>query len=105
MPKLKTKHLLTIALLLLLTQLFTSSFPISVNATAPDDIKVGIYYSSCFVGNWSVNHPDCIDTPALGDYDSSNASVVSQHLNWFNQSGIDFIIFSWWGKTSLTDNK
>jgi hypothetical protein len=65
--------------------------------------KTGVYYYPWYVGNWSVNHPNCPDTPVLEKYDSSNLSVIDQHLNWFEQLGINFVIFSWWGKGSPSD--
>lgn len=104
MPKARTDRLVPILLLLLLTQFVASSISINVNASYADNVKIGIYYYPWYNGYWSVNHPTCVDTPVLGGYDSSNASVIVQHLNWFNQSGIDFIIFSWWGKHSPSDN-
>lgn len=70
-------------------------------ATSP---KIGVYYYPLYVGNWNVNHPNCPDTPVLGKYNSANSSVIVQHLNWFEQLGINFVIFSWWGKYSPSDN-
>ena len=40
----------------------------------------------------------------MGKYSSANISVMVQHLNFFRKLGIDFIIFSWWGKNSPSDN-
>jgi len=65
--------------------------------------KIGLYYYPWYVGDWSVNHKNCPDTPVLGQYNSSDLHVMDQHLNWFEQLGIDFIIFSWWGKGSPAD--
>jgi hypothetical protein len=35
--------------------------------------------------------------PSLGYYDSSNASVVQQHVTWLNQAQVKVAIVSWWG--------
>jgi Glycosyl hydrolase catalytic core len=47
------------------------------------DIKIGIYYYPWYDANWTINHPNCVDTPYLGKYSSANLSVIMQHLNWF----------------------
>ncbi|MCW4004012.1 MAG: glycosyl hydrolase [Candidatus Bathyarchaeota archaeon] len=104
MPDLKIKKILPVLVFFLLAQLFILPVFTSVRASAFDDVKVGIYYYPWYNGDWAVNHVNCVDTPILGTYDSSNTSVIMQHLDWFNQSGIDFIIFSWWGKGSASDN-
>ena len=104
MAKSKITKTLPILLLLVLVQLFMPPASVSVEASTADNVKVGIYYYPWYIGNWSANHQNCIDTPVLGGYDSSNASLIIQHLNWFSQTGIDFIIFSWWGKYSSSDN-
>jgi Glycosyl hydrolase family 99/Calcineurin-like phosphoesterase len=35
--------------------------------------------------------------PSLGYYDSSNASVVQQHVAWLNRARVKVAIVSWWG--------
>jgi len=45
-----------------------------------------------------------VDTPLQGFYSSQNISVIRQHLAWFRELGIDFLIFSWWGSYSYEDN-
>jgi len=42
--------------------------------------------------------------PTLGKYDCAQQSVISQHVRWSVQGGIDFWISSWWGQGSSTDN-
>lgn len=80
------------------------TFPTCTKAQVTSVPKIGVYYYPWYVGNWSIYHKNCPDTPVLGQYDSSNLSVIVQHLNWFEQLGINFVIFSWWGKYSPSDN-
>jgi hypothetical protein len=103
MHKLKFAWLVPALWFLLLVTLFVSPVLTGVEASEADNIKVGVYYYPWYVGNWSINHANCINTPLLGGYDSSDYSVISQHLKWLNDTGIDFIIFSWWGKNSSSD--
>jgi hypothetical protein len=91
------------ALLVLLgiVLLFPRMQPATPQTSAP---SIGVYYYPWYVEDWDANHPDCPDTPYLGRYNSANLSVIVQHLNWLKQLGVDFIIFSWWGKNSPSDN-
>lgn len=41
--------------------------------------------------------------PVLGEYDCAKQSVISQHVIWSVDAGIDFWINSWWGPGSSTD--
>ncbi len=41
--------------------------------------------------------------PQLGLYDCASQAVISQHVRWSVQAGIDFWICSWWGEGSSTD--
>ena len=66
--------------------------------------SIGIYYYPWYIGDWGINHENCSDAPYLGDYNSANLSVIVQHLNWLRKLGVDFIIFSWWGKDSPSDS-
>ncbi|MCP8323136.1 MAG: glycoside hydrolase family 99-like domain-containing protein [Candidatus Methylarchaceae archaeon HK02M2] len=52
--------------------------------------------------NWW-NEEVMSDIPLLGLYDSRNQSVISQHISWANQYGIDFFCVSWWGEGSWED--
>ncbi len=38
-----------------------------------------------------------VDTPLLGKYNSPDTAVISQHLKWIEDLGVDFVILSWWG--------
>ena len=42
-----------------------------------------------------------VDTPLLGFYNSSDPSLIRQHLKWFDELGVDFLIVSWWGSSTL----
>lgn len=41
--------------------------------------------------------------PVLGEYSCNNSSVIRQHLQWMEQSSIDYFISSWWGRESFED--
>jgi hypothetical protein len=80
------------------------------------NVKVGLYYYPWYAeGNgsrhWnSVAPPNdtkawtVVDTPVLGFYNSQNTTIIKQHLEWFKELGIDFLIVSWWGANSYEDN-
>lgn len=80
------------------------------------DIKVGLYYYVWYddgYGNrhWNGTPPDdnfllwnVVDKPLLDYYSSQNTTVIKQHLDWFEELGIDFLIVSWWGPNSYEDN-
>ena len=89
-----------IALILLVLLGIVLIFPRASIATP----SIGIYYYPWYVGEWGSNHKNCPDTPYLGDYNSANLSVIAQHLNWLRHLKVDFIILSWWGKNSPSDN-
>jgi hypothetical protein len=41
--------------------------------------------------------------PLLGEYNSREASVISQHITWSEDYGIDSWAVSWWGRRSWSD--
>jgi hypothetical protein len=41
--------------------------------------------------------------PALGEYNDRDPAVISQHLGWSRDAGIDFWAASWWGPGSGED--
>ncbi len=48
--------------------------------------------------------PDrCAETPLLGNYSSSNATVIYTHLEWAKDANITGFISSWWGQGDGTD--
>jgi hypothetical protein len=45
-----------------------------------------------------------IDKPLLGYYSSQNTTIIKQHLEWFKELNINFLIISWLGPYSYEDN-
>lgn len=45
-----------------------------------------------------------VDEPILGFYNSSDPRVVKQHLEWFKELGIGFLIVPWFGSGTLGGN-
>lgn len=41
--------------------------------------------------------------PYLGEYNTSDASIISQHLSWSRYAGISLWAMSWWGPNSRED--
>ncbi len=41
--------------------------------------------------------------PALGAYDSGQASVIEQHARWIADAGVGTIALSWWGRDSYME--
>jgi len=52
--------------------------------------------------NWS--SPRILDEPNLTRYNSNDSNVIMQHFRWLEDLKVDFIIISWWGVDSFTDN-
>jgi len=71
---------------------------------AESEIKVGVYYYPWYTGKWEIDHANCIDTPVLGYYNSQDVDVIRKHLQWLEDLDVDFLIVSWWGPNSFTDN-
>jgi len=44
-----------------------------------------------------------IDHPFLGNYSSSNPSIIEKHIRLAKAAGIDGFIVSWWGEGTYTD--
>lgn len=69
-------------------------------------VDVGVYYypwwsdTASGAKNWSF----CVDRPLLGFYDSDNVTVIGQHIAWLEELHVDFVILSWWGNNSFSDN-
>jgi hypothetical protein len=85
--------------------------------TIGQHVKVGLFYYVWYQGvygsgHWNGTPPDdprslkwrVVDEPVLGFYNSSDPKVIRQHLDWFKELGIDFLIISWWGPNSFEDN-
>jgi hypothetical protein len=63
------------------------------------DAKVGIFYYVWYNPSWkfSWNTSKIVDQPILGFYNSSDSAIISTHLQWFEELGVDFVVISWWG--------
>ncbi len=64
----------------------------------PPSPKVGIFYYlwyGALDSDWKP--PKFVDFPILGNYNSSNFTVIKQHLRWIEDLGVDFVVLSWWG--------
>ena len=74
------------------------------------NVKTGLYYYVWYgegLGGRYWNDSDnnvVVDRPLLGFYSSQNTSVIRQHLKWFEELNINFLIISWWGPNSYEDN-
>jgi hypothetical protein len=71
----------------------------SRNSFSPTPPRIGIFYYLWYGApnsdNWS--NPKFVDYPFLGNYSSSDPSVIRQQLIWIEDLGIDFVVISWWG--------
>jgi|GEM_PF-820735 len=71
----------------------------------PSNITIGVFYYPWYTGNFQKTLREQLgQAPALGDYHSSHADVIAQHLAWSQQANIGLWIASWWGEGTLTDN-
>lgn len=76
------------------------------------DVLVGAHYYPWYhCGAWSqfldpaTGEPAALgEMPTLGRYDSRDPAVISQHIEWAVQHGVDFFVMSWWGPGHETDN-
>lgn len=74
-----------------------------------EDIKVGFYYYVWYgkgLGGRHWNDSDVatvVDEPILGYYSSQENSTIKQHLDWFKEMNVSFLIISWWGPDSYED--
>lgn len=86
--------------------------PLSIKPgfSSTSDIKIGFFYYVWYTGqpgqgHWNGNSKwTVVDKPLLDYYNSSDPKVIKQHLEWFNQLNINFIIISWWGSNTLGGN-
>jgi hypothetical protein len=95
----------------------TETTALVVIANIGQRVKVGLFYYVWYQGvygsgHWNGTPPNdpnslrwkVVDEPVLGFYNSSDPKVIKQHLNWFEELGVDFLIISWWGPNSFEDN-
>lgn len=102
-----------LAFVLLALVLTTSSLRIQCRSVkGSSSVSVGAYYYAWWDPtspeqehdrkNWSA--PRILDEPYLGLYNSNDSDVIKQHFRWLEDLKVDFIIVSWWGINSFTDN-
>jgi hypothetical protein len=88
----------------------TETTALVVIADIGQPVKAGVFYYVWYQGVYGSGHWNgtlgwtVIDTPLLGFYNSDDVSVIRQHLDWFEELGISFLIISWWGASSLGVN-
>jgi len=51
-------------------------------------------------GDWGAGYTN---HPVLGEYNSRDFSIISQHLAWVEKAGIDFLVFEWVGSEFWND--
>jgi prefoldin subunit 5 len=84
-----------------------SIFSIKPSSCSASKAKVGLFYYVWYEGGLGNGHWNSsqgwtvVDTPLLGFYNSSDPSLIRQHLKWFEELGVDFLIISWWGSSTL----
>lgn len=61
---------------------------------------VAAYYYDWYVGNQWQSLLDM--APGMGHYDSRNSAVISNHMAWAAQAGLNELILSWWGLASAS---
>jgi len=90
---------------------------VSLKARCVSDIKVGVYYYAWYEGGlgngvWNGTPPEhlcpkqwtVVDKPVLGWYNSCDPDLIKAHWGMFKQIGFDFVLISWWGENSTSDN-
>jgi hypothetical protein len=95
----------------------TETTALVVIANIGNRAKVGLFYYVWYQGVYGSDHWNgtpsddptslrwkVVDEPVLGFYNSSDPNVIKQHLDWFKELDIDFLIISWWGPNSFEDN-
>lgn len=70
-------------------------------AAAVTPIKAAFYYP------WfpETRYPDDVAQPSLGNYDSSNRTILATHVSEAKYAGLDAFISSWWGPGTPTDQR
>ena len=76
--------------------------------TQGESYTVGVFYypwyhGSFHGGQYLREHLIPIQLPELGEYDDRDDLVLSQHMAWSQEAGIDLWVTSWWGPGSLED--
>jgi hypothetical protein len=93
-----------------LARLNAGNASVQVSADVNKRVKFGLFYYVWYTGELGKDHWNgssgwtVVDTTLLGFYNSSDPKVIKQHLEWFKELSIDFLIVSWWGPHSFEDN-
>jgi len=95
------KKIVLISSILLLSMLAAFSF--FYFRSPSESIMVGVYYYVWYNGT---KHDNVVDEPLIGwpNYWSNSSYVIKKHLKWFQELDLDFIIISWWGFNTFTDD-
>lgn len=79
-------------------------------ARGTNNIEVGAYFYTWYNEGWESSHwndtisNNVVDEPLLRYYSSNNTETIKTQLTWVEETGIDFLIHSWWGINDFTDN-
>lgn len=73
--------------------------------SAPSDspLLIGAYYYPWYGSDGRHWREGYRGTPKLGEYDSTDAAVIDQHIAWATEYGLDFFAVSWWGRDGYED--
>ncbi len=75
-----------------------SPFDNNSEMSTGDSLLVGAYYYPWWnTPKWAEQPEGYIYAPSLGWYNSRDAQVISQHISWAVDYGVDFFCISWWG--------
>jgi glycoprotein endo-alpha-1,2-mannosidase len=82
--------------------------PIQTYRISPDDKEVEslvlAFYYPWYEENWLHNDSQLVaHQPVNGFYNSSDESMIQNHILTAKNTGIDGFIVSWWGRNSFTD--
>ncbi len=74
-------------------------------STAPsgNPLLVGAYYYPWYGSDGRHWREGYRGIPQLGEYDSTDESVIDRHITWASEHGLDFFAVSWWGRDSYED--
>jgi hypothetical protein len=74
-----------------------AALPAGVTPTPAGERRVGIGYALWHTtANWETNSPKAPwGHPELGNYVSSDRSVMQQHARWLADAGVDFVLLDW----------
>lgn len=99
----KSKFLVLIVLVIIVLGISSAFYFLWNTKQNNEHVKVGIFHyvwhNTADSNSWDGNK--IVDTPMLSIYNSSNLSVIKQHLKWIQELRIDFLIISWWGTYDL----